>query len=58
MVRAAHAVMSRVDILCGRDSVARIAKANMNNINVLAFYHEIRWNLGIFIFAQFIRICR
>jgi hypothetical protein len=47
MVRAAHAVMSCVDILCGRNSVARMAKDNMNNINVLAFYHEIRWNLEV-----------
>jgi hypothetical protein len=45
MVRAAHAVISCVDILCGRNSVARIAKDNMNNINALAFYHEIRWDL-------------
>src|SRR5262249_47725753 len=45
MVRAAHAVLSCVDIIFGRGSVSRLAENNISNINALAFYHKIRWNL-------------
>ena len=55
MVRAAHAVISCVDILCGRDSVASMATDTMNNINALAFCHAIRRNLRFVIPHKSIR---
>jgi hypothetical protein len=47
MVRVVHTAISGFESMFGRGAVARSVRNNINDINVLEFYHVIRWNLEI-----------
>ena len=45
MVRVVHTAISGFESMCGRGAVTNQSENNINDINVLEFYHVIRWNL-------------
>jgi hypothetical protein len=45
MVRVVHTAISGFESMFGRGVITRPYRNNINDINVLEFYHVIRWNL-------------
>jgi len=45
MVRVVHTAIPDFESMCGRGAAPDRSENSINDINVLAFYHLIRWNL-------------